>query len=196
MNFFGFKVSNKFRSHVPKGYYDSVKGHSGADYIMPEGTPIRSPVEGEVVQRRKQTEMGNVLYIRDLEGIVHVFAHLSQYLVKTGDKVARNQIVALSGNTGSASTNPHLHYELVSPLPTFGLEFMTRKLGEFVGFNIDPEEFLKKKSEPDEFMQSSDWALKHGIITKVHPEDSYVTWKEFLIVIHRIAKKILEWSKS
>ena len=195
MNFFGFKISNKFRSKTPKGFYDAIKGHTGLDFIMPEGTPIRSPVDGEVAARVKQPEMGNVLYVRDTEGLIHVFAHTSQYIVQTGDKVSKNQIVALSGNTGTASTNPHVHWEIIAPKPEPGLEMMSRTLGGFMGWNIDPEKFLKGIS-PDEFMEASDWAIKHGIITKAHPEDSYVTWKEFMIVIYRIAKKILEWSKS
>ena len=45
------------------------------------------------------------------EGYETLYGHLSQPLVKQGDKVALGAVIALSGNTGR-STAPHLHFEV------------------------------------------------------------------------------------
>ena len=40
-----------------------------------------------------------------------VYAHLDRFLVEKGQKVARGDIIARSGNSGRSSA-PHLHYEV------------------------------------------------------------------------------------
>jgi murein DD-endopeptidase MepM/ murein hydrolase activator NlpD len=55
-------------------------------------------------------------------GLASLYAHLSNFSVKPGDRVAQGQRVGLAGSTG-VSTGPHLHFELrvvgvpVDPLP-------------------------------------------------------------------------------
>ncbi|NJK89443.1 MAG: M23 family metallopeptidase [Myxococcales bacterium] len=40
-----------------------------------------------------------------------LFLHLSETNVRSGDRVARGEVLGLTGNTGR-STAPHLHYQL------------------------------------------------------------------------------------
>ena len=40
-----------------------------------------------------------------------IFAHLSKINVKSGSKVKRGDLIALSGNSGR-TVGPHLHYEV------------------------------------------------------------------------------------
>ena len=39
------------------------------------------------------------------------YAHLNRFIAYVGQKVDKQQVIALSGNTGN-TTGPHLHFEL------------------------------------------------------------------------------------
>ena len=55
--------------------------------------------------------MGNVLGIR-YGNIVVLYTHLSKYKVELSQIVKKGEIIGLSGNSGSATTEPHLHLEI------------------------------------------------------------------------------------
>jgi len=153
MTFFPGSTDHTYPFQKKGPYYNPVKGHTGQDYLMPESTPIKTPVSGEVVATYNQTEMGKTMYVKDSQNNIHVFAHLSEFVAKKGDKVRRNQLIAKSGNTGTKTDAPHLHYEIISPIPQKGLEHMTRSLRGFKGYNIDPEEFLTKQLNQEKMSQ-------------------------------------------
>ncbi len=138
-------VLNGFRSHRPWGFYNLIKGHTGVDYKF-IFEPLPSPVTGEVVNITLQPEMGNCIYIKGQEeGNILVFAHLSHVNVKVGDKVNRGDIIAITGNSGSKSTAPHLHFEIITFKRPVRLieQVMTRSLENYVGWNIDPDYYLR-----------------------------------------------------
>ena len=90
--------------------------HNGVDIAMPEGTNIYSVDSGEVKQARFSETYGNVIEIDHGNGRTTRYAHLKSMNVKVGDKVEKDQLIALSGNTGAKSgphktTGPHLHLE-------------------------------------------------------------------------------------
>ena len=194
MDYLGFRVINAFMSKTPKGFYDPVKGHTGIDLNMPEGTAISLPFEVKVAQFLKQSEMGNTLYLKDNAGNVLVFAHLKDVLVRTNDTIKAGSTFAHSGNTGSTTTGPHLHFEIIAKEPEAGAEHMTRELGGFSGYNIDPGAYLDSVTVPT--WHKLDWMKEHGFITIDKDPSTPVTWGEFSVVLYRLVKKVLEWVRN
>ncbi|MBE9012876.1 peptidoglycan DD-metalloendopeptidase family protein [Pseudanabaenaceae cyanobacterium LEGE 13415] len=92
--------------------------HTGVDFDGRIGDPVNSPICGVVtyVGREQDTTdyewgYGWHVKIRDPQGRIHLFAHISKAYVKPGQTVTPNQLIAGIGNNGN-STGPHLHYEI------------------------------------------------------------------------------------
>lgn len=93
-------------------YYPSGAPHSGIDFGVPIGTPVRASKSGTVIKRRElTTSYGKYLFIDHGGGLVTIYAHNSELLVNEGDTVKAGQVIARSGNTGNSS-GPHCHWEL------------------------------------------------------------------------------------
>lgn len=137
-------IVNNYRSQTPRGFYSRIKGHTGTDFRY-QFEELPSPVSGKVIFTAHQSEMGNVMYVEDSLGSIHVFAHLSEFVKKLGDKVTRNEIIAKTGNSGSKTTSPHLHYEIITNRPYRKIpdSLMSRSLGGFKGYNTNPVQYLK-----------------------------------------------------
>lgn len=84
-------------------------GHQAIDISLKEGTPLFSTMEGEVAFTGDRKYLGITLEIRNDEGFGLIYSHLSEILVKEGEEVKKNQLIALSGNSGRSDA-PHLHY--------------------------------------------------------------------------------------
>lgn len=193
MKYFGHNIINPYRSHTPRGFYDPIKGHTGIDIDTPENTRLGLPVKLKVFDVVRQTQMGLTLYLQDKSGNILVFSHLNKTLFEVGDEVPENAVFALSGNTGTATTGPHLHFEVISSKPED--KIMTRSLNGIDGYNIDPVNYLDSL-EAHWSDESMDWAIEHGIIKEAHDPESNVKWGEFVVVIHNLAKKIMSWVKK
>jgi murein DD-endopeptidase MepM/ murein hydrolase activator NlpD len=85
--------------------------HRGIDFSLPTGTPVRVTADGVVRSVEKQRGLGRLVKVDHGNGIVTVYAHLQESKVTKGQRVARGDVIALSGNSGR-STAPHLHYEV------------------------------------------------------------------------------------
>ena len=85
--------------------------HKGLDIAAGFGAPVVAPADGTVVFAATEGGYGNVLVIDHGYNIKTRYGHLSEILVKAGQKVKRGDKVAATGNTGR-STGPHLHYEV------------------------------------------------------------------------------------
>lgn len=95
-----------------QGFYDLFDGHHpGVDFDLPEGSPIGASLAGIVVRKEFHQGMGNTLAIR-FGNIYVLYAHLKEFCVELGQQIRPKQLIAYSGNTGSATTEPHLHFEL------------------------------------------------------------------------------------
>ncbi|MBZ0155168.1 MAG: M23 family metallopeptidase [Alphaproteobacteria bacterium] len=102
-----------------------LKQHNGMDIALPEGTPVTPAAPGKVVFSGYSGGYGNCVIIEHGDGMTSLYAHNSENLVKAGEVVDTNTIIALSGATGR-STGPHLHFEVrkegvpVNPLGLIG----------------------------------------------------------------------------
>jgi murein DD-endopeptidase MepM/ murein hydrolase activator NlpD len=85
--------------------------HRGLDFSAPVGTPVRVTGDGKVAAVQTQRGFGKVVKVDHGNGVTTVYAHLDKILVKKGQRVARGEVIAHSGNSGRSSA-PHLHYEI------------------------------------------------------------------------------------
>lgn len=112
-------VSNKDLSRMASGYgyrihpiYKTKKLHAGMDFSAKTGTPIYATGDGKIIKvKRSRRGHGNHVIINHGFGYKTLYAHMSKYTVKRGQKVNRGDIIGYVGNTGM-STAPHLHYEV------------------------------------------------------------------------------------
>jgi len=88
-----------------------MRFHNGIDINCDSGTPVRAPGDGKVIVVERRSGFGLVIEIDHGFGYKTVYAHLSQAMVKEGEKIKRGQTIAKSGNSG-LSSGPHLHYEV------------------------------------------------------------------------------------
>src|SRR3990167_7265792 len=93
-------------------------GHNGWDFVMPNGTLVVSPADGEcllVAEGRKNGELVGfgryckILHKQGSQYFVTVYAHLQSVETSKGQKVIKHQLLAKSDNNGFSSA-PHLHF--------------------------------------------------------------------------------------
>jgi murein DD-endopeptidase MepM/ murein hydrolase activator NlpD len=85
--------------------------HSGLDLAGPVNNKIHSAADGTVAFAGRNNAYGNMVDIDHGFGIVTRYGHMSEILVKEGQKLRKGQLVGIQGSTGR-STGPHLHYEV------------------------------------------------------------------------------------
>ena len=85
--------------------------HDGIDISAPEGTVVGAAAAGRVVYAGVQSGYGSIVIIRHEGGLLTVYAHASELLVRDGDRVEEGSPVARVGQSGR-TTGPHLHFEV------------------------------------------------------------------------------------
>ena len=188
-------ISNGYQSHS-RPEYDPKKGHTGID-LRYRYEPIPAPVNGKIVKIVDLTtnQMGKTIYFQDEYNSIHVFAHLSQFGGKVGDKMKEGVLIGVSGNTGTVTSNPHLHYEIITDTPFDDLEKkMTRTLAGFKGYNVDPIKYLTQyKPMPEQNVvlpwakEAWDWALLNGLVTAT--SDPTPEFQRTIVVLHKYHQK-------
>lgn len=83
--------------------------HGGVDLRGSTGTPVPAAADGTVALVIDAYFSGNTVLIDHGQGVITRYLHLSQALVKTGQKVKKGEIIGKVGATGRV-TGPHLDF--------------------------------------------------------------------------------------
>jgi hypothetical protein len=89
-----------------------LKPHSGIDFKMEIGEPVRSIKEGVVtIKDFGNVNAGKTVLVKWDDGQTAIYGHLNDFAVKNGQHVNAGDLLGHAGNTGF-STGSHLHFGL------------------------------------------------------------------------------------
>jgi murein DD-endopeptidase MepM/ murein hydrolase activator NlpD len=163
------RISSRFSRARRHPILGGVMPHFGVDYAAPSGTPVWAVADGTVVSCGWSGGFGKQVILRNLNGYLTYYGHLSCYSpgMRRGTRVRQKQILGYVGSTG-LSTGPHLDYRLAkdgrfkNPLkesfPT-GLPIRKEEMGSFQKRRDEMVAWLqgdiayRKKMEEDERTQ-------------------------------------------
>jgi murein DD-endopeptidase MepM/ murein hydrolase activator NlpD len=140
------------RSDVPGGW------HHGDDIFAPLGAPLLAVASGTVFSVGWNRVGGNRLWLRDGQGNLFYYAHLSAFspLAVNGNKVNAGDVIGFVGNTGDAQGTPfHLHFE-IHPVGLLGLGYDGA---------VDPTSYLNawQHLQDVSFAGGDAWAPLHSL---------------------------------
>jgi murein DD-endopeptidase MepM/ murein hydrolase activator NlpD len=108
------RVTDKYGMRLDP-FIEREKHHDGIDFSAEIGTEVYAAAAGRVEKAqntwRPNQGFGKMVLIDHGNGYKTLYGHLSQILIKAGQKVNRWDVIGLVGETGRA-TGPHLHYEV------------------------------------------------------------------------------------
>jgi murein DD-endopeptidase MepM/ murein hydrolase activator NlpD len=83
--------------------------HSGLDIAAPQGTPVRAPAAGSVIETGDYFFNGNTVFLDHGQGLISMYNHLHTIAVAPGERVAPGDVLGTIGMTGRV-TGAHLHW--------------------------------------------------------------------------------------
>jgi len=92
--------------------FDPERGHYGMDLVVKDGTPVFATVGGFVVFSGYTNNYGHIIILSHSDGYLSIYKHCSVILKKEREFVKQGDLIAQSGNSGLATTGPHLHFEI------------------------------------------------------------------------------------
>ncbi|MDR2387422.1 MAG: M23 family metallopeptidase [Deltaproteobacteria bacterium] len=105
------RINSSFGRQTRLNGIMNPRPHAGADYLVPEGTPVKAPADGKVILTGNHFFAGNSVYIDHGQGLISMFFHLSRIDALEGQDIKKGDILGLVGKTGRV-TGAHLHYGL------------------------------------------------------------------------------------
>ncbi|MFJ6085499.1 peptidoglycan DD-metalloendopeptidase family protein [Streptomyces sp. NPDC092369] len=107
--------------------------HTGQDFAVPIGTPVRAAGAGRVVKVSCGGAFGIEIVLEHPGGYYTQYAHLASVAVDQGERVTAGQWIGQSGTSGN-STGPHLHFEV--------------RVTPELGSSLDPVPWLAARGVP------------------------------------------------
>ncbi len=92
--------------------FDISRGHAGIDIVVKDGSPVYSSAGGYIIFSEYTPDFGYVVIILHSYNYITFYKHCSSVLKRERDIVEQGELIALSGNSGTQSTGPHLHFEI------------------------------------------------------------------------------------
>ena len=92
--------------------FNFEENHFAIDIAADIGTPVKSILDGKILFSEWSVDTGHVIIVDHGDNIVSVYKHNSKLLKEQNDFVQAGEVIAYSGNQGSLSSGPHLHFEL------------------------------------------------------------------------------------
>ncbi|MCU4165122.1 peptidoglycan DD-metalloendopeptidase family protein [Carboxylicivirga caseinilyticus] len=125
---YSYEITSQFGMRVHP-ILKMKKMHKGTDFKAELNTPVVAIEDGSVREIELNFEQGKgygkYIIIDHANGYSSLYAQLSEYKTKAGDKVKQGDVIGLVGSSGT-STGPHLHLEIKKD-----------------GKNIDPMKIIK-----------------------------------------------------
>jgi murein DD-endopeptidase MepM/ murein hydrolase activator NlpD len=142
----GARLTSGFgmRRHPLLGY---SKMHTGVDFGVPYGTPIRAAGAGTIEVAGRHGAYGVTVEIQHNGKYETLYAHMSKLAagIRRGTKVNQGQIIGYVGSTGR-STGPHLHYEVrVNNKPVNPTRIKTAGGKQLAGKDLSKFRHLKQR---------------------------------------------------
>lgn len=139
--------------------------HGGIDIAAPEGTPIKSPIAGTVIDNRYGGGYGNYVQIKDKNNMDHLFPHMtSPSPLEEGTEVSVGDTVGYIGSTGN-STGPHVHYEIDDDAVNRGAETSKPHInpGKYMGGPLSGDSTLKFRKKVNDLANAGNRAAVRAL---------------------------------
>ncbi len=145
-------ISNKDLIRTASGFgwrihpiYKISMFHYGMDFTAPAGTDVYATGNGVIsAVLSSKRGLGNHIIIDHGFGYTSIYAHLSDFNVRVGQRVRRGDIIGFVGSTGTSVAN-HLHYEI-----------------KINGTNVDPVNYYFEDLSAAEYEKMIEIASKTG----------------------------------
>lgn len=141
-------INDDFAAHVKRG-----AATPGLDYNCAVGDSVWASDRGIVVlaSNNPNSGAGKHVVIKHPDGSQTIYYHLSKVFVGNGTRVKQREEIGKTGNTGTQTTGPHLHFAIKD------------KRGKF----LDPEKvFRKEKREARQEKAAA--AIVTEVLTPTH----------------------------
>jgi murein DD-endopeptidase MepM/ murein hydrolase activator NlpD len=178
-------ISGKLIVNSPYGKRKSGM-HYGVDLKAASGTPVLSPITGNIIKAGDEGVCGGSITVRTADGKEqHRFCHIKKFNVSVGQEVKAGDVIGLSGGAkgdpmAGNATGPNLHWEkklngsLVDPMTT-----QSTPVGQ--GAKIGPSNGVKSSSTTVSMSSVSDYLKskgmddnhRRGILANIQGESSF-----------------------
>jgi murein DD-endopeptidase MepM/ murein hydrolase activator NlpD len=180
-------ISGKLIVNSPYGKRASGM-HHGADLKASSGTPVLSPITGNIIKAGEEGVCGGSITVRTADGKEqHRFCHLKKFSVSVGQEVKAGDVIAQSGGDKGDpmrgnSTGAHLHWEkklngsLVDPMSTQSRGGQGAKVGPATSALPKSNKETVSMSSVSDYLKSKGMDDNHrrGILANIQGESSFM----------------------